>query len=139
MTLQEAAEKYADENFNTSGIYTPYGVKQKLIACYMHRQAEIDELKRWKAEMLELWNKLDGYLQTRKDITIGQSKIDRAIQIMKERDDLSSKLTETLSEVSQLLGLLKHHLPDECIERYAEVKFCPIRNGDGWQCKECAS
>ena len=53
MTLQEAAEKYADENFNTSGIYTPYEVKQKLIACYKHRQAEIDELKAQLKSLVE--------------------------------------------------------------------------------------
>jgi len=47
---------------------------------------ERDQLMRWKSEMLELWNKLDEYLNTRKDITIGQSKIDRAIEIMKEYD-----------------------------------------------------
>lgn len=134
MTLQEAAEKYAIDK----DAYNSNETIQAFIAGSEYRQDEIDELRRWKSEMLELWNKLDGYLKTRKDITIGQSKIDRAIEIMKERDDLSSKLTETLSEVSQLLSMLKQHLPEECIERYADVKLCTIRNGDGWQCKECA-
>lgn len=95
MTLQEAADK-AFEEYRGSNMHFWIDSednaeeiklwKQIWIMGAEHRQAEIDELKRWKSEMLELWNKLDGYLQTRNDIKIGQSKIDRAIEIMKDHD-----------------------------------------------------
>lgn len=28
-------------------------------------------------------------------------------------------------------------LPNDCVENWAEVKFCPLRQGDGGACKQC--
>lgn len=97
MTLQEAAEK-AFEDYRGCNMHfwidseeNEHEIKlwkEIWIMGAEYRQPEIDELKRWKSEMLQLWDKLDSYMKTRNDITIGQSKVERAIEIMKERDVL---------------------------------------------------
>jgi hypothetical protein len=33
---------------------------------------------------------------------------------------------------------IKDNLPEDCVAGYDEVKFCSIRNGDGWRCEHCA-
>lgn len=141
MTPQEynrkkAAEVFANNNAGTGSNRVWYAYHDGYLAgqqwqSEQDNQAlssalkEIEELNRWKKEMLQLWNKLDAYIETRKDIRLGESKVDFAIKVMKEHEKMKEQL--------------KQHLPEECIERYAEVKFCSIRNGDGWQCKECAN
>lgn len=63
-------------------------------------------------------------------------------QSEQDNQALSSALKEIAelhAKVNEMKDKLKQHLPDECVQRYAEVKFCSIRNGDGWQCKECAN
>lgn len=54
----------------------------------LEEREELKQLRRWKQEMLQLWNKLDAYLNTRKDLRVGDSKVDFAIRIMKEHEKL---------------------------------------------------
>ena len=64
---------------------------------------EIAKLTSWKNEMLQLWNKLDAYIETRKDIRLGESKVDFAIKIMKERDELHAKIKELVSKPNNFM------------------------------------
>jgi hypothetical protein len=38
-----------------------------------------------------------------------------------------------------LLSMVKNGLPDDCVHGWDEVKFCPVRQGDGWECRHCAN
>lgn len=61
-----------------------------------------------------------------------QTLLDEATRLRADRDGL----LKTLQEMKKKL---KDHLPDECTQEWHEVKFCHVRNGDGWQCKHCAN
>jgi hypothetical protein len=52
---------------------------------------EVEELKRWKAEAMVIINKLNAYMDTRTDIHIGDSKVDKAIEFLKEHERLTRK------------------------------------------------
>lgn len=73
---------------------------------------EIAELTSWKNEMLQLWNKLDAYIETRKDIRLGESKVDFAIKIMKERDELHKSLESLSNSVVRSTTLMIYAEPE---------------------------
>lgn len=105
MTPQEAAEQYADNKYGKNLILpVSCEIHEDGLIDFMagakwqseqHNQAlssalkEIAELTRWKNEMLQLWNKLDAYLQTRNDTRLGESKIDFVIKVMKEQESIA--------------------------------------------------
>ena len=84
MTPQEAAEAY---NPNDQQVVILMNQLSSAIK-------EVEELKRWKTEMLQLWNKLNDYIESRNDIKLGVSKVEFAIKIMKERDVLQLQLDQ---------------------------------------------
>lgn len=96
MTPQEAAEQYANEHWGDNYITENKAHDEKAFIAGQQWQfevvssalKEIAELTRWKNEMLQLWNKLDAYLQTRNDTRLGESKIDFVIKVMKEQEAL---------------------------------------------------
>lgn len=50
-----------------------------------------DELRRWKAEMLEVerwWNKIDEYVRGQQDAVLGRSVAVTALDMLKERREL---------------------------------------------------
>jgi hypothetical protein len=51
----------------------------------------------------------------------------------------ADKIIKQLQEEVNRLKVLAHEgLPNECISGFDEVKFCPIRQGDGNACKHCS-
>ena len=46
----------------------------------------------------------------------------------------NQRLKEELDKANNRIKLM---LPSDCIGGYDEVKFCPIRQGDGNECKHC--
>lgn len=51
-------------------------------------------------------------------------------------DEMRKDLLDTITTIWK--EEIPAGLPDDCVQGYDEVKFCSIRNGGGWQCKNCA-
>lgn len=63
----------------------------------------------------------------------------------KEVDSLNEAITLIAIEYSTWHTMihdvrvrLSQLLPKDCIHGWGEVKFCSVRNGEGWECKQCA-
>ena len=127
MTPQEAAEQHADRSVGNYRYCSDHrGLKWEIVKCHFlsgqqwqHAQdyqalssalKEIAELHAWKKEMLQLWNKLDAYLQTRNDTRLGESKIDFVIKVMKEQEALQR--VRDLLKNSDRLSPESHSEPD---------------------------
>jgi pantothenate synthetase len=67
----------------------------------------------------------------------GRNFRDRIIKAMEEY--ASQQTAEKDREIADLKEQLKRHLPEDCVRQWDEVKFCDVRQGDGWQCKRCAN
>jgi hypothetical protein len=52
-------------------------------------------------------------------------------------EEMKKELLDTVTEICK--EDLKPGLPEDCVMGETEIKFCSIRNGDGWQCKKCAN
>ncbi len=53
------------------------------------------------------------------------------------RIPLLAEIERLKMENEKLKSELKQHLPEKCIRDWGEVKFCPIRQGEGGKCKHC--
>jgi hypothetical protein len=51
-------------------------------------------------------------------------------------DEMRKDLLDTITTIWKEDAV--PNLPDDCVMGCDEVKFCSIRNGNGWQCKRCA-
>lgn len=53
-------------------------------------------------------------------------------------NDMKSENKALRDEVERLKCELKLNLPNHCVAGQDEVKFCHLRQGDGWKCVHCA-
>lgn len=114
MTPQEASEQYALKFKTQASSEGLDNIKDDFLAgqkwqSEQDNQAlssalkEIAELNSWKKEMLQIWNKLDSYIETRADIKLGVSKVDFAIQIMKDQTELREKIKDLESKPNNFM------------------------------------
>ena len=53
------------------------------------------------------------------------------------KDEMRKDLLDTITTICK--EEIIPDLPDYCVMGYDEIKFCSIRNSNGWQCKKCAN
>lgn len=98
-----------------------------------------DELASLRAENERLKDDINVHVAVIENANLNfkdqQEEIKRLKQSYNALDDYFQK---TRKRCEDLEAALKENLPEDCVTGQTEVKFCHIRQGDGWKCKHCA-